>query len=627
MKKLLSCILLAVMLLPAAAASNQGTQTPRTHTITTTLTFHDPIIGTADDYSTITIDNTNSWLSTPGAPSLPSELQTYTFPLGTTITSITVTFTPSHDYSLSSSLRLTSPPQTVIGEGLTSAQTPSISLTSYPDPQWSYHLGAGLSTQNQHTLFCSVRCTPVQYHESSQSISFSSAATITITYVDPASNPFPLSDTYELVIIAPQEFSASLKPLVDQRMNHGNTTLLVDKHSICNDTNYSSGRDCAEKLKFFIKDCIENYGTTSVLFVGGRNGGIMKEKWWMPVRYSHLDDESDFEYSYVSDLYFADIYTANLSFSSWDTDHNGVFAEWTNTSKDILDMYPDVNFGRLACTSVGEIQTVVNKIIRYENETHGADWFKTMVVVGGDSAPGYDTYEGECENQAALDFMPGYTPVKLWTSLGTLTGSKDVINAVNAGCGFLYFDGHGNPQLWSTHPPDNNSWVDGLNTNQMRKLTNAEKLPIVVCGGCHNGQFNVSLGNLFKGIIQERLQYFRMHFYYSDWIPECWAWKIISTPKGGGVATLANTALDWFSEGDYNNDTIPDAVQFYSGYMNTHVFYNIGTLNMTYLGQAYTQALIEYLNAFPPMDDKLDCKTVQEYTLFGDPLLAIGGYE
>ncbi|GAI77381.1 unnamed protein product, partial [marine sediment metagenome] len=33
-----------------------------------------------------------------------------------------------------------------------------------------------------------------------------------------------------------------------------------------------------------------------------------------------------------------------------------------------------------------------------------------------------------------------------------------------------------------------------------------------------------------------------------------------------------------------------------------------------------------YINAFPPMDERLDCKTVQEFALLGDPSLQIGGY-
>jgi hypothetical protein len=471
MKRLLSCMLLAIMLLPAATASLTP-QATQTHTTTTTLSFNEPQIKIKDDSNTITIDNTNSWLAKPGTPSLPSQLQTYTFPLGTTITSVTVTFAPSQDYTITAPLQLVNPPQTFVGNTLVNAPSPAISLAAYPDPQWSYHLGAGLSAQGQHTLFLTIRCTPIQYHEKSQSISFSPSTTITISYTDPVSNPFPLTSTYDLVIIAPQQFTSALQPLVDQKNDHGITTTLVARESLCNNTNYSSGRDCAEKIKLFIKDCIEQWGTTSVLLVGGRSGGILKEKWWIPVRYSHLDDDSAFEGSYASDLYYADIYTANGSFSSWDTNNNGIFAEWNSDGQDILDMYPDVQVGRLACKDVNEVKTVVNKIMTYETGTAGADWFKTMVVVGGDSAPGDAYNEGEEENQAALDYMPGFQPVKLWTSTGTLTGRADTIKAINDGCGFLYFDGHGNPQVWSTHPPNNTSWVDGLFCQDMKKLSN-----------------------------------------------------------------------------------------------------------------------------------------------------------
>ncbi len=48
--------------------------------------------------------------------------------------------------------------------------------------------------------------------------------------------------------------------------------------------------------------------------------------------------------------------------------------------------------------------------------------------------------------------------------------------------------------------------------------------------------------------------------------------------------------------------------------------------NKTILGQAHTQTLIDYLNAYPPMLEKLDAKTVQEFVLLGDPSLKIGGY-
>ena len=165
-----------------------------------------------------------------------------------------------------------------------------------------------------------------------------------------------------------------------------------------------------------------------------------------------------------------------------------------------------------------------------------------MVVVGGDSAPNATDpwYEGEEENALALDYMTGFDGIRLWTSNGNFTGSQDVIDGINAGCGFLFFDGHGNPTIWSTHPPHNGSiWIDGLHVKDMPKLTNGKKLPVTVCGGCHNAQFNTSLLNILKGFIQERFKYFQGKFFREEWTPECWAWKLMSVKNGGSIATMA----------------------------------------------------------------------------------------
>jgi hypothetical protein len=439
-----------------------------------------------------------------------------------------------------------------------------------------------------------------------------------------------VNDTYSLVIIAPKDFSDALQPLVNHKLSKGVTTKLVTRDEICDGVYFTSeGRDCAEEMKYFIKNAYDQWGTDYVLLVGGRYGGILKEKWWVPVRYTNLDDDQNWEGGYLSDLYFADLYDAYGNFSTWDSNDNGIFAEWNSQGKDILDMYPELSVGRLACKNVKQVTTLVNKIIFYENTTAGEEWFNRMVVVGGDSAPNATDpwFEGEEENELALEYMTDFEGTRLWTSNGNFTGPQDVIDAISAGCGFLFFDGHGNPYSWSTHPPYNDSvWVNGLQVKNMKKLTNGQQLPVTVCGGCHNGQFNTSLFNIIKGFLQEGLKYFQWKFYLLEWIPECWAWKLMSIQNGGSIATMAYTGLDWFATGDYNNDSIPDCTQFLSGFANTQFFKNYGVNNMTILGQAHTQALIDYLTVYPPMAEKLDCKTVQEFVLLGDPSLQIGGY-
>ena len=44
------------------------------------------------------------------------------------------------------------------------------------------------------------------------------------------------------------------------------------------------------------------------------------------------------------------------------------------------------------------------------------------------------------------------------------------------------------------------------------------------------------------------------------------------------------------------------------------------------LGETHASAITSYLTKFPPMTDRIDGKTVEEWALLGDPSLKIGGY-
>ncbi|MCK5031655.1 MAG: hypothetical protein KAR64_09320, partial [Thermoplasmatales archaeon] len=51
----------------------------------------------------------------------------------------------------------------------------------------------------------------------------------------------------------------------------------------------------------------EEWGISYVLLFGGMRGQSIIS-WYVPIRYSLLDDASGFEDQQISDLYFADIY-------------------------------------------------------------------------------------------------------------------------------------------------------------------------------------------------------------------------------------------------------------------------------------------------------------------------------
>ncbi|KAA0009530.1 MAG: peptidase C25, partial [Thermoplasmata archaeon] len=385
---------------------------------------------------------------------------------------------------------------------------------------------------------------------------------------------------------------------------------------------YSSydGRDGAEKVKYAIKDALENYGIKYVLLAGGRKPGI-KEEWLVPVRYSHLDDGSNWEKSYLSDLYFSDIYKYEdgITFDDWDSNGNGIFAEWGITGRDLLDLYPDVYVGRWACRNLAELKIMMEKTMEYENRAFSE--FKKFILVAGDS---YDDkhgfIEGELATWEASKYMQGFEIVKVWASEVDLN-PKNIRNAMNEGAGFAYFCGHGNPMSWSTHEPYNfDEWEKGIQIWHFPLLKNGNKLPIVVIGGCHNSQFNVTIFNSFN---KEKI-------YRGENAPECWSWWLTRKIGGGAIATIGNTGLGYHGSGDDNGDGIADYIQILDGWLEIN-FFRLYSEGINMLGMLHSQTITEYIETFPgdekmPLKDVIDCKMIQQWCLLGDPSLKIGGY-
>jgi len=620
-KKCLSLLIIVGFLCTGLGASHPTTMPTSNSVQTVTIAFSNPQLPETDGAIALTLAQATSYTKTPGQPMLPVVTHVFTLPFRTQVNHVSVRFSGTRHYAIVLPLAVAVP--SVVDTTDMTMIDPSASDTS-STAGFSYHLAAGCSG-NTIATYLAVNILPTSVNPKAMTVSCAAEATITIDYTLPAPTPAPL-ENYSLLVVAPEKFAPALEPLVAHKISHGVSTRLVTREDVCNGTYFpTQGRDCAEKLKYFIKNAQEQWNTTYVLLVGGRKGGIRTETWWMPVRYSHLNDGG--EASYLSDLYFEDLYNANGSFSSWDTNNNGVFAEWTNHSKDILDMYPDVFVGRLPCTSVFQVKTIVKKIIAYEDDTAGEDWFYTFIGVAGDTYPedGDVCFEGErATNMSYQCLKPlGFIPVFLWTSLGTLTDKQDIIDAINEGAGFVHFSGHGNPAVWSTHAPYNTTFIDGPTTFDMHKLRNGGKLPVVIVGGCHNAQYNTNLCNIILGVLRDGLHYFSMkkpvgRFWYNEWVPRCWAWNMEIQPQGGCIGIVANTGLGY---GQPGADTVN-----VSGRFLEWLFFKSYADGNHRLGETHAFDLIYYMNEYPPMADMTDCKIVQEWGLLGDPSLQIGGF-
>lgn len=420
-------------------------------------------------------------------------------------------------------------------------------------------------------------------------------------------------EDYDMVIIAPDMFSASIQPLITHKNSHDVKTLLKTTEEIYVEYN---GRDDAEQVKFFIKDALEQYSITYVLLIGGMKP--LSFKWFVPVRYSNLDDGSGHEV-FLSDLYFADIYKENGDFEDWDSNGNGVFAEW-GFSGDKLNLTPDVALGRLPCRTTDEVKNVVEKIINYENTAYGKSWFNQMVVVGGDTFPDYTGYEGEGTCDVASSYMKNFNVKKLYASTGTLSDSEDIIEEINQGCGFLLTRGRGGTDRVRMVMPEGAEFI-AFNINSISQLNNKDMYPIVVLGECIHGRFDVGIINLIK-LLQKNPEY---NVY--DCIYECIAWSLISEKNAGAIATITNTNICFGDIGDDNHNGILDDAELYGGFLAVELFRLFGQGGIDTLGVLHQKTISNYVDLFPVDKDKIHCKSVQEFILFGDPSLKIGGYQ
>jgi hypothetical protein len=240
----------------------------------------------------------------------------------------------------------------------------------------------------------------------------------------------------------------------------------------------------------------------------------------------------------------------------------------------------------------------------------------------------------------------------LWGSNGKFTGMEDVINEFGKGCGFAFFSGHGSPGVWADHLPGIpgnriNSQIVGLTVSQvkpyfpyfslpffpMEKLSNENKLPVVVVGGCHNSQFNVSsiptLLDLFLLLLFGKNMWMNT---YGQLVPECWSWYMIKLPGGGAIASIGNTGFGWGWEGEFCTVGAGD------GWITSEFFRQYGENGYDILGINYVQTQTSYINHFKEFTlpecwwspdagwDWIDEKTVQQWVLLGDPSLKLGGY-
>jgi len=600
MKKLLPFCIVGILVLSgvgAVAITNNKTNDLKIKT--ESIAISEPVIKDEGQYVTVSLEEAASSLLDSGKPMLPVLTKVFTFPFGTKISSVDVSFSDTKELTLPKEIK---PARAPIPLDLAVGNEPikdSIAYGSaelYPARSYSYIAGAGLD-HKEHVIYLAVQCYPIRYSPAKNIIYYSENAEIQVTYEKPAI-PTVFSDQYDLAIISPSEFSNDLQPLIAHKISMGVTTILKTTEEIYSEY---SGWDNAEKIKYFIKDAIETWGIDYVLLVGS----IDK----LPIRTSYA---SLWEGDLLTDLYYADIYNDTGGYCSWDKDGDGKYGEVYHDHHqfydiDGVDLYPDVNVGRLPCEKNAEVKTVVNKIIHYETETYGKSWFKNIILVGGDTFPGGGGNEGEQKNLITEQIMSDFTPIKLWTSDGTFN-ARSLNQAINNGAGFIDYSGHGFEIGVATHPPnsDDTTWVP-YHTNHLLGATNGNKLPIIFLDACLTAKLDFNISELI-GYAGENLQLFVNKFStIASRLFPTFAWCMVKKSNGGAIATIGATR------------TAFGGIDYGCGYLAIHFWQAYSTSET--VSQMLTKAQNDYITNIPD-----DLFTVEEFVLIGDPSLKMGGY-
>jgi len=286
------------------------------------------------------------------------------------------------------------------------------------------------------------------------------------------------ADGADFIIVTSSEFRAAaegLKAYRERPEGGGLKTFIVDVAQIYNE--FSGGVPDVSAIRDYLKYAYTSWTPQPrfVLFFGGASydyKGILGSKSAYVPTWQTPESRHDVN-SYATDDFFT-------AFGS--------------------GMVPSLVSGRISSRTVAEANTVVDKIIRYENQSARDSWKTRMLIVGDDAwtselgEVGDRTEHSDDAETLARNFTPEEFEKKkiylaeyptVYTSQGRRKpgASQDIIDNINQGVLMVNYSGHGNPKVWA------HELVFEVTTS-IPQLTNADRLSVFFLATCNFSQFD-----------------------------------------------------------------------------------------------------------------------------------------
>lgn len=448
--------------------------------------------------------------------------------------------------------------------------------------------------------------------------------------IPPPTPPTPPRERYDLLILYHKydNFEGPLFRLAQHKNNTGMPTILLTLEKIYETPEYR-GRDHAEIIKKAIADAKRDWQIKYVMLVGDSDR--------FPIRYTMIYDLGHWGHGFApSDLYYADLFSSTGSFDSWDYDHDNLFGEMqgnfpknaNDLNQDRINVFPDVAVGRIPVSSFTELDTYVDKIIKYET-TANLNWFKRALLITGDYPGSNNT-----NNYVAIQLQArSFQIVKLyhdqiWPTTNLNDRKLMIENELNAGVGFVSYVGHGG----GVSPPnkDGGVWGGWYHYYMIPFLSNTNKLPVIFSAACETAMFAFGRNPYFTkwGYEYKSAAYPTASFYKYHWGPE----PIALVPISYDVDALAEHFL---VKGPMGGIAFIGSYTGTQGHSHTlaKYFFEAYASGLDILGDLWNATLnkfvVKVINQLSyPGHSWLTAANyhhIHKMLLFGDPSLRLGG--
>ena len=231
MKKILPIGIMGILILGGIGVIAQ----PEIQNTSETLTLHfsQPTVTNENEYISISLNEANSFLMEQGKPILPSYTETFVFPFGTNIKSVTVTPKNIQKQTISKD-PLPTPQRSIMGQNVETSNegTNNYGTEPYPLDRFEYRVGCG-RYNGELSIIVNVQIYPINYQPIEKIIEWVNEANVIIEYEPSNAIPQPLNtDNFQLIVIGPSEYSEPVAPLISHKNTRGITSKFISVDEI-----------------------------------------------------------------------------------------------------------------------------------------------------------------------------------------------------------------------------------------------------------------------------------------------------------------------------------------------------------------------------------------------------------